>query len=71
MPLLQDVPQNILLKVEAEAGTSASKSAMAPIEGPRKAWLCGERSGGISEARRLRQDERNEARDDEVYNCAL
>ena len=34
LSLLQDVPQNILLKVEAEAETSASQSAMAPIEGP-------------------------------------
>ena len=32
--MLQDVPQNILLKLEAEAGTSASQSAIAPIEGP-------------------------------------
>ena len=30
LSLLQDVPQNILLKVEAEAGTSASQSAIAP-----------------------------------------
>ena len=55
----------------AELNSKYPRRAQLHIRGPRKASLCGERrSGGISEARRLRQDERNAARDDVVYNCA-